>query len=34
MKTNPEFFLVDFEDNYLIDAVILRCDILKNWTNH
>jgi ribosomal protein S18 acetylase RimI-like enzyme len=33
MKANPEFFLGAFEDNHLVGAIIISCDIRKGWLN-
>jgi ribosomal protein S18 acetylase RimI-like enzyme len=33
MKTNPEFFIGTFEDDRLIGAVIITCDMRKGWIN-
>jgi len=33
MTANPEFFLGAFEDDRLIGAIILSCDMRKGWIN-
>ncbi|HVP92324.1 MAG TPA: GNAT family N-acetyltransferase [Acidobacteriota bacterium] len=33
MEANPEFFIGAFEDDRLIGAVIITCDMRKGWIN-
>ncbi|MEM3731483.1 MAG: GNAT family N-acetyltransferase [Candidatus Bathyarchaeia archaeon] len=33
MKANPQFFIGAFEENRLVGAVIVSCDMRKGWIN-